>query len=186
MPEVWVKFKEGYEVSDKGQVRSLDRAIIRSDTKTPVRIYGKLMKPRLHRCGYLVIELSFNNEKERYFVHRLVAMCFIPNPDNKPQVNHKDGNKSNNIVSNLEWVTNSENQKHAVATGLKPIYLAEKAPRFSGEVHAFDKEGNLVAVLKGNVDMKSKGFDFRLVSACLHGKRKSHRGCTFVKIPSSA
>lgn len=71
------------------------------------------------RSGYFYVELFKNNKAKRYLVHRLVAKAFIPNPENKPQVNHKDGNKTNNHVSNLEWVTNSENQLHAFSMGLQ-------------------------------------------------------------------
>lgn len=68
--------------------------------------------------GYLVTPLSINNHEYRCFAHRLVAKAFIPNPENKPEVNHIDGNKQNNDVSNLEWVTRKENIEHALRTGL--------------------------------------------------------------------
>ena len=66
---------------------------------------------------YLAIELNFNGISKRFFIHRLVAQAFIPNPENKPQVNHIDGNKANNCVDNLEWSTQSENEKHAFSKG---------------------------------------------------------------------
>ena len=72
----------------------------------------------VNRDGYKVIDIYVNNKATRYTMHRIVAIAFIPNPENKPCVNHIDGNKQNNKVSNLEWVTYSENAKHAVAMGL--------------------------------------------------------------------
>lgn len=74
------------------------------------------VKPRANNKGYLRVSIC----GKMYFVHRLVAQTYIPNPDNKSQVNHKDGNKLNNNVSNLEWVSNSENKKHAIDHGLIP------------------------------------------------------------------
>jgi hypothetical protein len=68
---------------------------------------------------YYQVTLSRNGKSNAYLVHRLVGIAFIPNPDNKPEINHKDGNKQNNLVDNLEWVTPVENQNHSVATGLK-------------------------------------------------------------------
>ena len=67
----------------------------------------------------MAFDISNNGKRQRRLVHRLVAEFFIPNPLNKPQVNHRDGIKFNNFVENLEWVTQSENERHAVATGLK-------------------------------------------------------------------
>lgn len=93
-----------YEVSDSGLVR-------RADT-------GQILKATENNRGYLVQQLNCDGRRRNFSVHRLVARCFIPNPDGKPQVNHKDGNKRNNSVENLEWCTGKENVRHAVALGL--------------------------------------------------------------------
>lgn len=69
--------------------------------------------------GYFRVTLSTNGKTQRISIHRLVATIYLPNPENKDFVNHKDGNKSNNSVSNLEWATQSENQKHAYVAGLQ-------------------------------------------------------------------
>jgi hypothetical protein len=80
---------------------------------------GNEMKQTTTNRGYKRITLSIDGKEERWSVHRLVALLFVPNPEQKPQVNHIDGNKENNDASNLEWCTASENNKHAFRTGLK-------------------------------------------------------------------
>ncbi len=72
-----------------------------------------ILKQMVHRDGYMQIGLCKNGKTRTFQVHTLIAMTFIPNPDNKPEVNHKDTNKKNNRASNLEWNTRSENIKHA-------------------------------------------------------------------------
>lgn len=79
---------------------------------------NKFLKPSLDKHGYHVIHLSKKGKLFWFRVHRLVAQVFIENQYNKPEVNHKDGNKSNNSVNNLEWVTSSENKYHAFKHGL--------------------------------------------------------------------
>lgn len=79
---------------------------------------GKEKIPFLNRYGYKMVSLYKNTERKNKYVHRLVAEAFIKNIENKPMINHKDGNKLNNRMENLEWCTNQENQIHAVETGL--------------------------------------------------------------------
>lgn len=81
-------------------------------------VYRKLT-PNRHPQGYLRLGLRTNGIRKFHNIHRLVAQTFLPNPENKPFVNHIDGNKSNNRVENLEWCNQSENMEHAYRTGLK-------------------------------------------------------------------
>lgn len=117
--EIWLPVKnyEGYyEVSNLGNIRSLDK--IQRAKKNPYFVKGKPIKSRNHPCGYKMVNLWRLSIRNSFLVHRLVANAFIPNPNNYPQINHKDGNKKNNIVENLEWCNNSINVTHALNTGL--------------------------------------------------------------------
>lgn len=118
--EEWMPVKgyEGmYEVSNIGRIRSLDRSVV-SKIGVKKRVKGLVLKQANVR-GYLGVSLAKDGVRKMTKVHRIVAEAFIPNPENKPQVNHKDGNKENNRVENLEWATALENQMHAIRTGLK-------------------------------------------------------------------
>lgn len=113
MEEIWkdVKGYEGlYQVSNLGRVKSLSRAL--PHTKGYIAHYkGKLLP--LQKCrNYSRVGLSKNGKQTGYFVHRLVAEAFIPNPDNLPEVNHKDENPSNNNVNNLEWCSHLYNSNY--------------------------------------------------------------------------
>lgn len=101
-----------YEVSNLGNVRN---------KKT-----GKVLKPLRHNKGYLQVTLCKERKHKQCLVHRLVSTAFIPNPENKKEVNHLDGNKTNNCVSNLEWVSHSENIIHSFRTGLNHIVSTNK------------------------------------------------------------
>ena len=120
--EIW-KDIEGYEgkyqVSNYGNVRSL----MYHNTKGIKRISS--LKPATDGKGYLRCALSKNNILTTFKVHRLVAQAFIPNPLNLPQVNHLNGDKQDNRVENLEWCTNSMNQKHAYKIGLTPHHATK-------------------------------------------------------------
>ena len=93
-----------YEVSSYGRVRSLDRYDRRNCFRK-----GRILKQNNDGRGYMSIELCLNSKIKRYLVHRLVAQAFIPNPDNLPEVNHKDENPENNSVTNIEWCNRSYN-----------------------------------------------------------------------------
>lgn len=110
-------FEGLYQISDTGCVKSLERYINLNGGKLLVK--ECILKPGLNRYGYLRYALRINSQKKDLYAHQLVAIHFIANPNNRKIVNHKDGNKLNNDVSNLEWVTCRENAEHALKTGLR-------------------------------------------------------------------
>lgn len=112
--EVWktVKDFENYEVSNYGNVRRKNCEVIYSNGIV-TNYKEKILTQELNRKMYKRVTFSQNNIQKRYQVHRLVAIYFIANPSNKPCVNHIDGNGSNNHVSNLEWCSYSENERHS-------------------------------------------------------------------------
>jgi hypothetical protein len=116
MVETWLPVvgHEGYyEVSNFGNIRA-----VRYNNFGEI-VYARPIKSAVRPKGYLTVVLSKQSCTTNHLVHRLVAKAFIPNPMNLPEVNHLDGNKSNNSVSNLAWCTASENIQHAYDTGLK-------------------------------------------------------------------
>lgn len=112
-----IGFENIYQISNLGNVRSLDR-LVRSHKDKTRTIKGKSYIPYIGLRGYKTVNLRIAKNIKLIPIHRLVAIAFIDNPDNKPCVNHKDGNKLNNEISNLEWVTYKENNNHARDTGL--------------------------------------------------------------------
>lgn len=108
---------EGYlEVSECGKVRSLDRTVWNGKVYRVCK--GKLLSTRPGSHGYPMAHIMIDGVRTSHLVHRLVAEAFIPNPNELPQVNHKDGVKDNNHAENLEWCTASQNTRHAVQHGL--------------------------------------------------------------------
>jgi hypothetical protein len=114
--EIWhpcAGFETHYEVSNFGSVRSIARSVPNRWENSSRVSPAKTLRPGKSKNGYLTVNFCVDGIKSNQNVHRLVARAFIPNESNKPQVNHKDGNKHNNHVHNLEWVTVSENGLHA-------------------------------------------------------------------------
>lgn len=148
MAEIWkdVEGFEGYyQVSNFGNVKT----VVRHDFKRNREIPEKIRKPIcIH--GYLYCDLWKDGEPKRFAVHRMVATAFLENPHGKREVNHIDGNKSNNHVSNLEWCTHSENENHAYKTKLTKPYdrSGDKNPMY-GKHHSDDAKQRIKAVHVG-------------------------------------
>jgi len=151
MKEEWAfirGFKNKYDVSTFGRVRSIGRIITSGRSYKNFRATKTfIMKLKLRNDGYLSVSLCRNGSRKSYAVHRLVAKAFIPNPSNKSQVNHKDGVRSNCRVNNLEWSTVSENHKHSFAK------LNRKKPQVWLGKKGFDNF-NSKAVLQFTLDNK--------------------------------
>lgn len=143
--EVWkdIKCFEGwYQVSDLGNVRSVDRIIEQWSMYGHYikrRIKGRLIVPTDNGNGYMIVCLRKNQRKENHYVHRLVAEAFLPNPNALPAVNHIDYNRSNNIASNLEWTTNLENTRYSIPRMQK--IKASSKPTATGEKYITIRKG---------------------------------------------
>lgn len=126
--------------------------------------YNKLRKQRLSN-GYWTVILSKDNKKKNFKTHRLVALTYIPNPNNLPTVNHIDGNKENNNVKNLEWNSYKQNMKHAYDNNLndlrKKINQLDMDDKFIKEFRSIEDAANELDIKKGNI------------SACANNKRNS-------------
>lgn len=123
--EIWkpIKDYEGlYEVSNLGRIKSLSRSFYSfgyGKNKKLCQKKERIRSPQINENGYCRIMLSNNGVNKTHIVHRLVLSAFVENPHNKEDVNHIDGVKTNNVLSNLEWATRSENMIHALNLGLK-------------------------------------------------------------------
>lgn len=157
--EEWrdIKGYEGiYQVSNRGRVRR----IVATHTTKPM-----MRKASLQGRGYLGICLSKNGVTKRYIVSRLVAEAFIPNPDNKPEVNHINGIKTDNRAVNLEWVTVSENKLHAYRTGLHDAELQKRRV----PVIAYDLQGNKVGIFASQLEAsKALGVSQGSITRAIH------------------
>ena len=154
-----VGYEEHYEVSDMGNVRSLK--------------FGKekILKPGKNNRGYLKVSLYKDGQKKMSLVHRLVAEAFIPNPNNLETVNHKDEVKTNNVASNLEWMSQKDNTNYGTRN-------KRAGEAFSKKVQMFDKStGELLATFPSTREAaRVTGINPSHISECCNGKKKSAGG----------
>ena len=181
MVEVWkpIAGYEGiYEVSNLGRVRSLDR--IKSNG---ARMMGRVLLQDCSNRGYMSVELNVDKKNKRCSIHRLVAMAFIPNPNNLPEVNHKDENKLNNNVCNLEWCTPSYNSNYGTRNErlYKKYNLLKEKP-----IAKYDSNGNLVATYKSIAEAGRINGNRNSIRAVLSGRTKrTIDGCSYKYIKTS-
>jgi len=169
--EIWkdIPGYEGlYQVSNHGRVKSFHGG------------GESMIRQRTNLRGYVYVFLHANGNRKNSRVHRLVGEAFLDNPENKPEINHKDGVKNNNHADNLEWVTRSENQKHAYKIGLqKNPYLGKfgKDHPTSRAVVQFDKRGHYMRVYGSisEAERETGVFNQGICNVCL-GKQKTAGG----------
>jgi hypothetical protein len=152
------------------------------EKKIPYETYGKrklrtiperIVKPYKNESGYLVFELKKDTVGKKHRLHRLVAEAFLQNPENKKCVNHKDGNKENNCVENLEWVTHSENMQHAAETGLWVSWNKGKHPE--GRPRSEETRKKISAALKGNTFRRGATLSEETKAKISKAKREYYR-----------
>lgn len=152
-----------YSVSDEGKVYS---------------IHGRELKPRDNGRGYLYVQICGFDGKRKEYIHRLVARAFIENPDEKPCVNHKDGNKTNNCAANLEWCTHKENTKHAAQIlGVLNQYKASNESRKKAIIGECVNDPSSIKKY-GSIREAAKklGIERSGIIAALKGRKKSCGG----------
>ena len=165
-----------YEVSNYGEIRSCDR-YIKGNKNSKYLKKGKLISISYNHKGYARVRLSKDNVSKMYFVHRLVAQAFIPNPNNLPQVNHKDEVKSNNKIYNLEWCTNKYN--HNYGTGIERAKencdYESISKKLSKEVYQFDLKGTFIRKYYSVTSVSKYGFKPECVINCCKNRKNSYK-----------
>lgn len=143
MKEIWKPIKDYedlYEISNYGKIRSKDRIVYQKNRWNNDIIQftykGKMLNTKINKNEYVQVHLTKNKKQKRYLVHRLVAEAFIPNPRNKPQVNHINCIKSDNRVDNLEWNTPQENTRHAIKNNRRKLATIK--------INQYDIQGNFI------------------------------------------
>ncbi len=182
MLEVWKDipgFENAYQISSFGNVRTKHRYVRANKTGTRL-IKERLLKPAKLTTNYYQVNLHKNNTGKQISVHRLVAAAFIPNPSNKPQINHIDGNGLNNHVSNLEWCTRSENGLHSYRVlGNVAWHKGKfgKGTPTAKPVLQYKLDGTLVKRWDCGLDaVREAGFDSSCISRVAQGVSKTHKG----------
>lgn len=172
-----------YQVSNFGNVKSVDRVVKNINGPLERKLNGKVMSLKKDRCGYLCVSLTKEGKRKTSLIHRLVAQAFIPNPENKPEVNHIDENKENNLMENLEWVSSEENCNYGTRNerlsshdfNQNPILQFSKNGKFIGEYkNAHDAARKVFG--EDDVDIHSSG-----IRKCSIGYRKTYKGFIWMK-----
>ena len=178
MEEIW-KDIEGYEgkyqVSNMGRVRSLDYTIMQPNAHDghlqPITYKGRMMKAHSINSGYLAVGLRNEQGKRQHLVHRLVATAFVENPQNLPDVNHKDEDKTNNRADNLEWCTKLYNSNYGNAQA-KSSAAHLNHPDLSREVRQLSPSGELLHVYPSAMEAaRQTGISQSGIVRCCNGEK---------------
>lgn len=167
-------YEDLYAVSDFGRVVALEKYVKRSN-HSKARKEPLLMSPYRKKNGYFVVVLSKNNERKRHSVHRLVAEAFIPNQDNKPEIDHIDGNGLNNHVENLRWCTHFENMRNPITNRKMRESFSKRIDKRSKQIVSI-KDGVVVKTYPNIFSVEKDGHNHPNVWLICHGVNKHHHG----------
>lgn len=179
----WKPIKDfpDYLISDCGKVKRMPRAIIKSNGST-ANYKEMMLTPTKDSHGYYFIRLGSGSGKRGLWIHRLVAESFIGFTEERKYVNHIDGDRTNNHVSNLEICTSGENQKHAYKTGLRGSSASVKNGNYKGTIIATDIKTGDKFSFNSRKELSDFGFPPASVYACCLGKQKQSKGYTFERM----
>lgn len=175
--EIWrdvVGYEGLYQVSNIGRVKGVARKVVFSGNKMK-NWSEKVLAIGTNKLGYQQITLSNNTKTKRHSVHRLVALAFIERPHQKPDINHIDGNPSNNKVENLEWCTRSENGLHSYRVLGRVSPAKGKPYAQKGSVQQISQNGEVIKTYNCAYDAKQDGFDPCHIYNVINGKRRLHK-----------
>lgn len=181
--EVWkdiAGYEGSYQISNMGRVKGLARTV-RSYKSNGSVLVCQIKKPTIKDTGYLYVGLYINGGLKNKVIHRLIAQAFIPNPENKPFINHINGIKTDNRIENLEWCTNQENVQHALKTGLITIKKGAENKN-SIPISQFTLDGVWIKDWVGASQIQREtGIDMSCICKCCRGKRPTAGGFIWSK-----
>jgi len=161
-----------YQVSDLGRIKSLEKKLFNGISYFIQK--EKILNPSFEKDGYKQISFFKEKKEKKLKVHRLVGISFVDNPENKPQINHKDEIKDNNFYKNLEWLTASENMKYGSRS--KKWIEKRRVSSICKKVSQFDLKGNFIQNFDSIVKASEMNFDASLITKCCKGKKDFHKG----------
>lgn len=181
--EVWKSYPEFEFIqgSSLGGVRTLDRCVTRKNGRKQF-IKGRILKQRRQKSGYMYVNFSVNGKQVNLRVHRIIAACFLPNPNNLPQVNHIDCDRTNNRVENLEWCSREYNSAYRNKFGVSYKEAAPKSPVIAVNLKTLEA----LQFPSQKEAARQLGASVGTINEVIKGKRNKHHGYWFTNADSQA